>query len=237
MPPEVTTLSPTLRRTEEFLRPSSSALRSAAGSRNRKSRGPTANGSSWISGLTVRPADRCRDARRHTEKGIRRGHEINARRVNVRWKPCLKFSNAAERYSLSNPPHGVKVKAQVMQRVKGRRGHLAGRETDGVNRRAKSAAGVAAARRIGRTIVFGKLGVLDVDRTFASEELAISGVAGRQHAVEHVDAAGDAIRPDRSECRRPSDSGAGRPAGAASSRSTTLYIVSFGSPTLSPPIA
>jgi hypothetical protein len=32
----------------------------------------------------------------------------------------------AERYSLPNPSHGVKVKAQVMQRVKGASGHLAG---------------------------------------------------------------------------------------------------------------
>jgi hypothetical protein len=31
----------------------------------------------------------------------------------------------AERYSLPNPSHGVKVKAQIMQRVKGASGHLA----------------------------------------------------------------------------------------------------------------
>ena len=30
--------------------------------------------------------------------------------------------------SLPNPPHGVKVKVQIMQRVKGRRRHLAGHE-------------------------------------------------------------------------------------------------------------
>jgi hypothetical protein len=36
------------------------------------------------------------------------------------------FFEPAERYSLPNPPHGVKVKAQIMQRVKGASGHLAG---------------------------------------------------------------------------------------------------------------
>ncbi len=36
---------------------------------------------------------RAAERQEHSEKGIRRGHEINARRVKVRWKPCLKSSN------------------------------------------------------------------------------------------------------------------------------------------------
>ena len=38
------------------------------------------------------------------------------------------FFKRAEHYSLPNPPHRVKVKVEVMQRVEGRGGHLAGDE-------------------------------------------------------------------------------------------------------------
>jgi hypothetical protein len=34
----------------------------------------------------------------------------------------------AEHYSLPNPPHGVKVKVEIMQRVEGGRRHLAAQE-------------------------------------------------------------------------------------------------------------
>ena len=68
----------------------------------------------------------------------------------------------AERYSLPNPPHGVKVKAQVMQRVKGGSGHFLGLEKVVQIGPRKVAAGVAAACRIDRPVVLGKLRVLDV---------------------------------------------------------------------------
>jgi hypothetical protein len=99
----------------------------------------------------------------------------------------------AERYSLPNPPHGVKVKAQVMQRVKGGSGHLAGPIKMAQIGSRKGTAGIAPARRIDRPIVFGVLGVLDIYGSFTSEELAISRIPGRHHAVEHVDAAGNAF--------------------------------------------
>ena len=86
----------------------------------------------------------------------------------------------------------------------------------------KVPAGVAAARRIDRAVVLGKLRVLDVERALAGEELAVPGVPGRQHAVEHVDAAGHGLDEVERACRHPSGSAAGRPAGAARSRSTTL---------------
>src|SRR6188472_3539123 len=92
----------------------------------------------------------------------------------------------AERYSLPNPSHGVKVKAQIMQRVKGASGHLSGSEKVTQVGPGKVAAGVAVARRIGRSVVLGKLRVLDVYRAFASEELTVAGVPRREDAVEHV---------------------------------------------------
>src|SRR6185436_16012748 len=107
----------------------------------------------------------------------------------------------AERYSLPNPPHGVKVKAQIMQRVKGASGHLAGHGEVSQIGPGKVAAGIAAARRIGGSIVFRKLRVLDVYGALASEELTVPGVSRRHDAVEHVDAPGDRFdqvdrRPD-----------------------------------------
>src|SRR6185436_6666729 len=97
----------------------------------------------------------------------------------------------AERYSLPNPPHGVKVKAQIMQRVKGGSGHFSRFEKVTQIGPGKVPAGIAAARRIGRSVVFGKLRVLDIYRAFAREELTIAGVSRRQDAIEHVDAPGD----------------------------------------------
>ena len=55
-------------------------------------------------------------------------------------------------------------------------------------------------------------------RPFAREELAVPGVSGRHHAVEHVDAAGHAFDEVDRACRRPLDSAAGRPAAAGPCR-------------------
>src|SRR5690242_16385932 len=43
-------------------------------------------------------------------------------------KPPLPFIEGSELDSVPNPSHGVKVKVQVMQRVEGSGGHLAGLE-------------------------------------------------------------------------------------------------------------
>src|SRR5712691_6111449 len=94
-----------------------------------------------------------------------------------------------EHYSVPNPPHGVKVKVEVMQRVKGCRVHLAGEEEMPQIRARGGAAGVAVACRIRRAVVLGVARVLDVDAALAGEELAVPAVARRQDAVEHVDAA------------------------------------------------
>src|SRR5215213_8111717 len=99
------------------------------------------------------------------------------------------FFEPAERYSLPNPPHAVKVKAQVMQRVKGGSGHFAGLIKMPQIGPRKVAACITAARRIDRTVVFRILGVLDVDRSFAGKQLSVPRVARGHDAVEHVDSA------------------------------------------------
>src|SRR5688500_12572243 len=71
-----------------------------------------------------------------------------------------------KRYSVPDPPHGVKVIAQIMQRVKGARGHLAGHVQVAKIRPRMMPAGVAAALRIERAVVLGVPGVPDVDATF-----------------------------------------------------------------------
>ena len=80
-------------------------------------------------------------------------------------------------------------------------------------------------------------GVVEIDRAEAREHRAVAAVAGRQHAVEHVDAARDRLeqivrRADAHQIARP----VGRQHAAPSS-STTRSITSCGSPTASPPMA
>jgi hypothetical protein len=41
---------------------------------------------------------------------------------------AAEFFKRAEHYSLPNPPHGVKVKVDIMQRVEGSGGHLSREE-------------------------------------------------------------------------------------------------------------
>src|SRR5258706_3605452 len=105
-----------------------------------------------------------------------------------------------KRYSVSDPPHGVKVKAEIMQRVKGACGHLPGHvEMPQIGARMR-AASVTAALRIDCSSVLGKPRVLDIDATLAGEQLAVAGVAGRHDAVEHVDTARHTLHEIR---RRP----------------------------------
>ncbi len=84
-------------------------------------------------------------------------------------------------------------------------------------------AAVLAAGRTGhalveRSRVVGVAGVAQVDRTEAGERLSGAARAGRQHAVEQVDAARHRADADPPACPRPSGSAAGRPAAAARSR-------------------
>lgn len=54
-------------------------------------------------------------------------------------------------------------------------------------------AGVAGARWVERAGVELVAGVLDLDVAVAGEQVAVAGIAGRHHAIEHVDAGGDRI--------------------------------------------
>src|SRR5215218_4752666 len=94
-----------------------------------------------------------------------------------------------KRYSVPNPPHGVKVKVEVMQRVKGRRRNLAGEEKMAEIGAGKCATGVARTVLIDRPLVVAIAGILDVDAAAGREQLAVPRIAGGQDAVEHVDAA------------------------------------------------
>src|SRR6476469_241987 len=107
---------------------------------------------------------------------------------------CLpELLEGPEHNSLSNPPHGVKVKVQVVQRVKGSRVHLAGDEKIAQIGPGVPPAGRAPAVRVDRPVVLGVPGVLDGDGPLSGEELAVPGVAGGQDAVEQVDAPGDTL--------------------------------------------
>src|SRR5262245_25552695 len=92
-----------------------------------------------------------------------------------------------ERYSVPNLPQSVKVKVQVMQRVKGRRVDFTRLEQMAQIGPRTGAAGVAGAGRIERAIVLRVLCILDVDAAGAGEQLAVPGVAGRQDAIKEVD--------------------------------------------------
>src|SRR5882672_6184349 len=87
-----------------------------------------------------------------------------------------------KRYSLSNPSDRVKVKVQVMQRVKGCPGHFSSEMKMAQIGPRVRATRVARARRIGRAVVLGEPGVPDVETPVAREELAVPRVSRRQHA-------------------------------------------------------
>jgi hypothetical protein len=92
-----------------------------------------------------------------------------------------------KRYSLLNPAQSVKVKVQIMQRVKGRRVHFAGQKKVPEVRTRERPARVAAAAGIGRQLIVGIARVLDIQTPVAREELAVAGVPGRQDAIEQID--------------------------------------------------
>src|SRR5438552_16382793 len=81
-----------------------------------------------------------------------------------------------EHYSVLNPAQSVKVKVEVMQRVKGRSVDFLCQEKVAQIRSRESAARVTPARRIGRAIILGVLCILDIDAPLAREELPVSGI-------------------------------------------------------------
>src|SRR5258705_7262436 len=98
-----------------------------------------------------------------------------------------------KRYSVSDPPHGVKVEAEIMQGVKGARRHFSRHIEMPQIGAGMGPARIARARRIHGSLVFRILRVPDVETAFARKQLSGPRVARRQHAVEHVDAARDAL--------------------------------------------
>ena len=79
--------------------------------------------------------------------------------------------------------------------------HLAGLEQVVQVGAAEAAAGRAGAIRIERPVRFGMAGVADVQLAAGHEGLARASGAGRQHAIEHIDAPGDGA----DDVRRPPD--------------------------------
>src|SRR4249919_2001045 len=93
---------------------------------------------------------------------------------------CLpELLEGPEHNSLSNPPNGVKVKVQVVQRVKGGCVHLAGDEKIAQIGPGVAPAGRALAVRVDGPVVLGIPGVLDRNGPSPREELAVPGVPGR----------------------------------------------------------
>ena len=106
---------------------------------------------------------------------------------------AAEFFKRAEHYSLPNPPHRVKVKVEIMQRVEGRSGHLADdKQVAQIRTRAMSAR-VAAAVGIGWQEVLGVAGILDGDRAAAREQLSVSSISSGEHTIEQVDPPRDAF--------------------------------------------
>src|SRR2546426_1952385 len=96
-------------------------------------------------------------------------------------------------YSVRNPAQSVKVKVEVMQRVKGRSVDFLCQEKVAQIRSRESAARVTPARRIGRAIILGVLCILDIDAPLAREELPVSGIPRWENAVEQVYPARDRL--------------------------------------------
>src|SRR5688572_32443894 len=103
--------------------------------------------------------------------GRRKGTPLRRSGRRSRAKELLPESlKRPKRYSVPDPPHGVKVEAQIVQRVKGGRGHFPGhvQMTEIGSRMAP--AGVAPAGRIDRRLVVRVAGVLDVDPALTGEQ-------------------------------------------------------------------
>src|SRR5512142_3261288 len=86
----------------------------------------------------------------------------------------LQAFKRAKHYSVPYSREGVKVKVEVMQRVKGRRADLFREEQVTEVRARVMPASVTLARLVGRTVVLGVARVLDVQRPPAGEQLAVA---------------------------------------------------------------
>src|SRR4029079_5564469 len=80
---------------------------------------------------------------------------------------AAEFFKRAEHYSLPNPPHRVKVKVEIMQRVEGGGRHLSDDEKVPEIGARKVPAGIAGAVGIGRSHILGVASVLDHHRPAA----------------------------------------------------------------------
>src|SRR5205809_46359 len=100
---------------------------------------------------------------------------------------CPETFEPLKRYSVPNLSERVKVKVQVMQRVKGRRVDFAGLKKMPQVRARTSPARITIARRIGRPIVLRIARILDIDGALAGEQLPVPGVPRGEHAVEEID--------------------------------------------------
>ena len=126
-------------------------------------------------------------------------------------EPLSEHFERSELNSLPDRPHRVKVKLEIMQRIKRRGGHLAGHDRGAADRLVKTC-GRCSTRTPGRRpIVLRLRRVLDVDAAAAREELAVARVAGGHDAVEHVDAPRDAFDEVHRRARLPSGTAAARP--------------------------
>src|SRR6186713_2505472 len=118
------------------------------------------------------------------------GGALTAAKAQELLPECLEGS---KRYSVPDPLHGVKVKGQIMQRVKGARHRLAGHVKVPEVGAAVMRASVAVAARIDRSGIVDILGVADIDPALAGEQLTVPRIPRRHHTVEHVDASGHAL--------------------------------------------
>ena len=99
------------------------------------------------------------------------------------------FFKRAEHNSLPNPPHRVKVKVEVVDRVERGRRHLVRYIQMTQIRAGKVPARITTTAGIWRVKVLSITRVLDHQRSPRRQELSVARVPRRQHAVEHVDAA------------------------------------------------
>src|SRR5579859_1225628 len=103
------------------------------------------------------------------------------------------FFKRTETDSVPNPAHQVKVKVEVMETHQRSGGHfLRHVEMAQVGAR-KVRAGVAAAPGIRWLPVLGIARVLDDEDAVPRQQLPVPRVSSRQHAIEHVDAARNAL--------------------------------------------
>src|SRR2546428_2002268 len=99
---------------------------------------------------------------------------------------CPETFEPPKRYSVPNLSERVKVKVQVMQRVKGGCVDFADLKKVAEVRPRKSPAGVARAHGIGRPIVLGVPRILNIDGPFAGEQLAVPGVPRGKYTVKEI---------------------------------------------------